>query len=124
MPSRPSASSKLPPVLVRHRVHLGRGRSARNLIGRDLGGGLDGLAFRLGLALLALQEGITLQLGVDERLELKVRQLQELDGLLQLRRDDQPLALPNLETRVERQGLAPSGLKLAGQPRDDTPPIR
>ena len=48
------------------------------------------------LGLVALQQGIALQLGLDELLELDVRQLQQLDRLLQLGRDDQPLPLSDL----------------------------
>jgi hypothetical protein len=47
-----------------------------------------------GLCVLALQQRIALQLGLDEGLQLKVGQLQQLDRLLQLGRDDQTLALP------------------------------
>ena len=46
------------------------------------------------LAILALQQRVALELAVHEGVELEVAQLQQLDGLLQLRRDDQPLALP------------------------------
>ena len=46
------------------------------------------------LAILALQQRVALELAVDEGVELEVAQLQQLDGLLQLRRDDQTLALP------------------------------
>jgi hypothetical protein len=48
------------------------------------------------LALIALQERVALQLRVDESVELDVRQLQQLDSLLQLRSDDEALALPEL----------------------------
>jgi hypothetical protein len=48
------------------------------------------------LALIALQQRVALQLGLDEGVELDVRQLQQLDRLLQLRSDDEALALPEL----------------------------
>ena len=41
-------------------------------------------------------------------LELEVGELQQLDRLLQLRRDDQALALPKLQSRAERQCRLPS----------------
>ena len=72
-------------------------------IGGNVGGVFPGFDRGLDLALLALQQRIALQLALDIGLELKIRQLQQLDRLLQLRRDDQSLALPNLETRAERQ---------------------
>ena len=53
------------------------------------------------------EQRIALQLGLDEGLELNIRQLQQLDRLLQLRRDDKALALPDLESRAERQGRSP-----------------
>ena len=61
------------------------------------------LGWMAGLALVALQQGIAFQLALDEGFQLKVRQLQQLDRLLQLGRDDQPLPLPQLQTRAERQ---------------------
>lgn len=71
---------------IGHRVDLGQ---AGVPLGLDLNG-------RLVIALIALQERIALQLGLDEGVELDVRQLQQLDGLLQLRGDDEALALPEL----------------------------
>jgi hypothetical protein len=50
----------------------------------------------LGLHVLTDKEGITFELGLDIGLELDVGQLQKLDRLLQLGRDDQPLSLTNL----------------------------
>ena len=67
-----------------------------------VGGGLRGLggAGALGVgfmvAFVALEQGIALELGLDIGLQLEVRQLQKLDRLLQLRRDDKALALPEL----------------------------
>ncbi|MNN92277.1 hypothetical protein D3C81_2105340 [compost metagenome] len=48
-------------------------------------------------ALFALQQRVALQLALDEGLQLEVRQLQQLDRLLQLGRDDQPLTLSDLK---------------------------
>ena len=77
------------------------------MVGRGLGGGLLGarsfLAVGFGIALVALEQRIALQLALDEGLELKVRQLQQLDRLLQLRGDDQPLPLTKLLPRPQRQ---------------------
>ena len=50
----------------------------------------------IGIAVLARQEGVPLELGLDKGVELEAGQLQKLDGLLQLGRDDQPLSLTNL----------------------------
>jgi hypothetical protein len=67
-------------------------------IGRNFRRGLRGvgLALRLVVAFVARQQRIAFELGLDKRLELEIRQLQQLDRLLQLRRDDQSLALPKL----------------------------
>jgi hypothetical protein len=73
---------------------------------RGVGGGGrlgGGLARRL-VRLVALQQRIALQLRLDEGVQLEVGELQKLDRLLQLGGDDQPLPLPDLETRAERQG--------------------
>jgi hypothetical protein len=51
-----------------------------DLVGHGFGGRLG----RRLLGLLALQQRVALQLGLDEGLELEVRQLQQLDRLLQL----------------------------------------
>ena len=58
-----------------------------------------------GLGVLALQQRIAFQLGLDEGVELEVRQLQQLDRLLELGRDDQPLALPNLKPWSEQRSF-------------------
>ena len=50
----------------------------------------------IGIAVLARQKGVPLELGLDKGIELEAGQLQKLDGLLQLGRDDQPLSLTNL----------------------------
>ena len=80
---------------------------------RRFGQGVGGLA-RLGV--LALQQRVALQLGFHEGLELEVGQLQQLDGLLQLGRDDQPLPLPDLQPLPEHCSTpaGPGGPKLAG----------
>ncbi len=57
--------------------------------------GLAGRSLRLAL-LVAFEQRILFELGLDEGLELEVRHLQKLDRLLQLRRHDQGLALPQL----------------------------
>ena len=68
-------------------------------------GGCRGLAVAPldGFGVLALQQGILLQLGLDEGLQLEIGQLQQLDRLLQLGRDDQPLALPDLQPLSEHR---------------------
>ena len=66
--------------------------------------GLGRRVGRVGLGLLALQQGIALDLGLDEGVELLVRQLQQLDRLLHLGRDDQPLALPYLKPLTDHFG--------------------
>ena len=77
--------------------HLGLG-------GFALGAGgfrrLRRLARRLGLGrrFIALEQRILLDLGIDIEGKLDVRQLQQLDRLLQLRRHDQRLRLPKIET--------------------------
>ena len=50
----------------------------------------------LGRILVALQERVLLELGVDIGGQFDVRQLQQLDRLLQLRRHDQRLGLPEI----------------------------
>ena len=57
---------------------------------------------RVALRLLALQQRIAFQLGLDEVLQLEVRQLQQLDRLLQLRRHHQRLRLPEVEAGAQR----------------------
>src|SRR3954468_9674603 len=59
----------------------------------------------VGLGLLvALQKRIALKLGLDIGLQLHARQLQQLDRLLQLRRQDKALALPEFKSGGERHG--------------------
>ena len=53
------------------------------------GRGFERRRLDLALALFALQQRIFLQLLLDKGFQLKIRQLQKLDGLLQLRRNDQ-----------------------------------
>ena len=59
--------------------------------------GTHHVIFSIGFAMgvVALQQRIALQLAIDIGVQLEARQLQQLDGLLQLRRDDKALALPN-----------------------------
>jgi hypothetical protein len=63
-------------------------RSGAGVIERGLGTGRSSGARRR-LAVVALQQRIALKLGVDIGVQLNARQLQQLDRLLQLRRDDQ-----------------------------------
>jgi hypothetical protein len=100
-------------------VQVSAGFGVGHLLGDDRAVGLGG---RLGIvvSLVALQQRIAFQLGVDEGLDLKIRHLQQLDRLLQLGRDDQPLPLPNLKTCAKRQPIAPEGMipeaKLGAEP--------
>ena len=71
------------------------------------------LALGLAVGLVALEQGITLELGLDEDLELEIAELEQLDRLLQLRRDDQGLALPQFQTCTERHPAPPIGPLLA-----------
>ena len=104
-------------------VELGAGAGVVDAVGGKVARGLDGrLGVRLGVALVALEQGIALQLGVHEGVELKIRQLQQLDRLLQLRRDDQTLALPYLKSRAERQN-SPLACFLLATLRGRKPPI-
>ena len=98
-------------VRIRHpalvEAHLGGVMALHDRRGVDLAAGLG---------VLALQQGVLLQLGLDESLQLKVRQLQQLDRLLQLGRDDQTLALPYLQPLSEQRSFSPAsgrGPKLA-----------
>ncbi|MNQ87158.1 hypothetical protein D3C85_1023700 [compost metagenome] len=63
------------------------------------GGGFSGFGGAVAalVALVALQQGVLFQLGLDVGFQLKIRQLQQLDRLLQLGRDDQPLTLSDLK---------------------------
>ena len=51
-----------------------------------------------GSRLVALEQRIALELALDIFGQFEIRQLQQLDRLLQLRRHDQGLALPQLQT--------------------------
>ncbi len=66
-----------------------------------------------GVSLVALQQGIAFQLGLDEGLQLQVRQLQQLDRLLQLGRDDQPLPLPDLQPLTDHVASTPPAHQVA-----------
>jgi len=66
----------------------------RGIGGRRLG--RDRLR-RIGRGFVALEEGVLLDLALDIGVELDIRELQQLDRLLQLRRHDQRLALPDIE---------------------------
>ncbi len=79
-------------------IQLGDRRRVGNMVGVEVGGGFDRrrLGVGFGVPLVALQERIALDLALHIGLELEVRQLQQLDRLLQLRGDDKALALPQL----------------------------
>ncbi len=68
---------------------------AATLLGRSVG------------RLVARQQRIALQLALDVGVQLHVRQLQQLDRLLQLRRDDEALPLPELQSCAERHAPKP-----------------
>ena len=78
-----------------------------------LGAGLAGAGRRLVARWLAeFQKRVLLDLGLDEFAQFEVRQLQQLDRLLQLRRHDQRLALPKLQALRKTDPVhekAPSG---------------
>ncbi len=59
-------------------------------------------------AVLALQQRVAFQFGLDDGFQLKVRQLQQLDSLLQLGRDNQPLSLPEFQPLSERHAIRKS----------------
>ena len=84
-------------------IELGLGPSGRvghgiGIVTGDVVGRLRGLRLRL----IPGQKGVLLQLLLDKDLELEIGELQKLYRLLQLRRDDQTLALPELKTRTKR----------------------
>ena len=89
-------------------VEIGRCGVFGNVVGVVAGRfRLGRFRVRLRIALVALQQRIALQLAFDIGLELEVRQLQKLDRLLQLGRDDEALALPKLESWTKRQRATP-----------------
>ena len=81
-----------PPVLEGHLGPVGGGLGTF--------GGLGRLA-AVGIGVVAGQERISFQLPLDKGLQLQVRQLQQLDRLLELGRDDQPLPLPDFQLLTE-----------------------
>ena len=79
------------------RAPVGLAGIARELaggFGRPGGRRVDAGRRRVGRFLRALQQGIALQLFLDESRQFDARILQQLDRLQQLRRHDQGLALP------------------------------
>ena len=84
------------------RIDIGGGGGVSDAIQRRLADfrlafgrcGCVGLA--VGVALVSLQQRIALKLALDIGIQLDAGQLQKLDRLLQLRRDDEALALPQL----------------------------
>ncbi len=59
------------------------------------------LAGRRGGAVVTLQDRVALQLLLAMIRQLDIRQLQQLDGLLQLRRHDQRLALTHFQSLTD-----------------------
>lgn len=90
------------------RVHLAVGIGVGQAIEGDLAGFLAGVRlFRrpfggARVAVVAHQERVLLDLGLDIFVEFDVRQLQKLDRLLELRRDDEALPLSQIKACVER----------------------
>ena len=82
-------------------ARLGRRHLGRRLGARTLGRGLS-LAVALGAGRVVrrslLEEGVLLQLLLQELLELHRGELQEVDRLLEHRRHDEPLGLAEAET--------------------------
>ncbi len=71
------------------------------MVGQMIGGKFLGVAGRLvplglSLTLVTLQQRIAFQLALDIGVQLHVGELQQLNSLLQLGRDDQPLPLTKL----------------------------
>ena len=56
----------------------------------------------LGRRVVALEQRVLLDLALDERRQLEIGKLQQLDRLLQLRRHDERLGLPEIEPLRER----------------------
>ena len=85
-------------------VELGFCGAARRLIGQieRLGIAAQRLSRLVVLRLLAGQQRIAIELLLKKGLELKVGQLQQLDGLLQLRGHDQTLALAKFQSCSDR----------------------
>ena len=91
-------------------VHVGVSRAVGHGVDGIVGGrrlGLDRFGLGIGIAFVTLQQRIALELGLDIGLQLKVGQLQQLDRLLQLRRDHKALALSQLQSWTERHALPP-----------------
>ena len=84
--------------------------AARTIALRDRGSDVGGLAVALAAA---LEQRIALQLGLDIAGEIEIGQLQQLDGLHQLRRHHQRLALPELESLGKRHNACSTGPNLA-----------
>ena len=81
-------------------VVFGHGGAVADLVGGGLAEIGRGLGFTLrldlGRAFLTLQQGVPFEHAFQIGVQLDARQLQQLDRLLQLRRDDQTLALSQL----------------------------
>ena len=89
------------------RLLLGFGEEAHSLRSLALRGGSGVVGF------LAFEQRVALKLGLDERGQLHVGELQQLDRLLQLRRHHQTVALPQLklcgEGHTHSQAGSPDG---------------
>lgn len=88
------------------RVQVGAGLGVGGVLGRR-GRLVVGTVVGLVVAFVARQQRIAFEFGLDEGVELDIRHLQQLDRLLQLGGDDQPLPLPNLKSCAQRQRTAP-----------------
>jgi hypothetical protein len=71
--------------------------------------------------LVALQQGIALDLGFDEGVDLEIGHLQQLDRLLQLGRHDQRLALAHLQLLPQDMGNSTVGRR---RPSRDQPSVK
>ncbi len=81
---------------------LDRHRLGGPVAGRGVGGHGRRRRLRLVALLGAVEQGIALQLRLDEGGELVARHLQELDRLQELRREDHRLALTHRKLRRQR----------------------
>ncbi len=94
-------------VGVGERHPIGR-RLARRLGERHFGA----LRFAITFAIIAGQERVSLEFAFDILLQLQIGELKQLDRLLELRRDDQALALPELQSLTERHRALPEKCEL------------
>src|SRR3546814_6756668 len=94
----------------------------RAVSGVALGGGIDSralLVHRRALqqsvvgALVAIEQRVLLEFSVNFRREFQVGKLEQLDGLLQLRRHDQRLALAQLQRSEEHTSELQSLMRIS-----------